>query len=73
MTKNSLESSQLQEKFGAKKKELFLVFVDLEKDFDHVPRVATQWALRSKKVPEHLIPLVMALWYLQQVLQLSLG
>ena len=28
---------QLQGKFGAKKKELFFVFVDLEKGFDRVP------------------------------------
>ena len=31
---------QLQEKFGAKKKELFLVFVDLERNFNRVPREA---------------------------------
>ena len=31
---------QLQEMFGAKKKELFVVFFDLEKAFDHVPREA---------------------------------
>ena len=31
---------QLLEKFGAKKKELFLVFDDLEKAFYHVPREA---------------------------------
>ena len=32
---------QLQEKFGAKKKEFFLVFFDLEKAFDCVPREAS--------------------------------
>ena len=60
--RNSLDSSQvsletvdvifvirqLHEKFGAKKKELFRVFFDLEKAFDHVPREAIQWALRHQ-------------------------
>ena len=49
-------------KFGAKKKELFLTFVDLEKAFDRVPREAIRWALRRQKVPERLIALVMALY-----------
>ena len=31
-------------KFGAKKKEFFLVFVDLEKAFDCVPGKAIQWS-----------------------------
>ena len=37
---------QLEEKFGAKKKELFIVLVDLEKAFDYVPSEAILWALR---------------------------
>ena len=45
-----------------KKKELFLVFVDLEKASDSVPWEAIQWALRRQKVPECLIALVMALY-----------
>ena len=53
---------QLQGKFGAKKKKLFLVFVDSEKAFDRVPREAIRWALRRQKVPERLIALVMALY-----------
>ena len=52
----------MQEKFGAKKKELFLVFVDLENTFDCVPREAIRWDLRHQKVPEHLIALVLALY-----------
>ena len=52
---------QLQEKFGTKK-ELFLIFVDLGKTFNCVPREAIRWALRRQKVPEHLIVLVMALY-----------
>ena len=43
------ELQQLQEKFRGKKKELFLVFVDLEKAFDHVPREASQWDLKRQK------------------------
>ena len=53
---------QLQEKFRAKKKELFHIFVDLEKAFDRVPREAIVWALRRQKVPERLITLIMALY-----------
>ena len=33
---------QLQKKFGAKKKKLFLVLVDVDKAFDCVPREAIQ-------------------------------
>ena len=53
---------QLQEIFGAKKKELFLVFVDLEKAFDCVLREANRRALRRPKVPQSLILLPMALY-----------
>ena len=52
----------MQEKFRAKKKELFHIFVDLEKAFDRVPREAIVWALRRQKVPERLITLIMALY-----------
>ena len=52
----------MQEKYGAKKKELFLVFVHLEKAFDCVPREAIQWALRCQKMPECFIALVTALY-----------
>ena len=44
-------------KSGAKTKELFIVFVDLEKGFDCMPREVIQLALRHEKVP-----LVMALY-----------
>ena len=39
---------QLQEKFGTK--ELFLVFVDLQKALYRVPKEAIQWALRCQQV-----------------------
>ena len=53
---------QLQEKYGAKKKKLFHIFVDLEKAFDKVPREAVTWALRRKGVPERLVRLVNMLY-----------
>ena len=52
----------LQEKFCRKKKKLYLVFVDLEKAFDKVPRKAIRWALRRQLVPEKLINQVMCLY-----------
>ena len=43
---------QLQEKYRAKKKDLWMAFVDLEKAFDRVPREVVWWALRSLGVDE---------------------
>ena len=41
---------QLQEKYLENDKELYLVFVDLEKVFDRVPRVLIESSLRRKGV-----------------------
>ena len=43
---------QLQEKYLAKNKELWMAFVDLEKAFDRVPREVVWWALRYLGVDE---------------------
>ena len=43
---------QLQKKYLAKKKDLWMAFVDLEKAFDRVPRDVVWWALRSLGVDE---------------------
>ena len=43
---------QLQEKYMENDKELYLVFVDLEKAFDRVPRVLIESSLRRKGVVE---------------------
>ena len=39
---------QLQEKYLANKKDLWIAFVDLEKAFDRVPREVIWWALRHQ-------------------------
>ena len=53
---------RLTEKFRAKNKKLFFVFVDLEKAFDRVPRRVIRFALRRKGVPEYLVNGVMSLY-----------
>ena len=54
---------QLQERYCAKSKKLYHIFVDLEKAFDRVPRKAIQWCLRRQLVPERLVQLVMATYH----------
>ena len=53
---------QLQEKSLQNKKELYHIFVDLEKAFDKVPRQAISWALRSQLVPEYLVKAAVSLY-----------
>jgi Reverse transcriptase (RNA-dependent DNA polymerase) len=52
---------QLQEKFLAKK-DLWMAFVDLEKDFDRVPREVLWWALRELGVEEGLVTVIKAMY-----------
>ena len=54
--------SRLTEKFRAKNKKLFFIFVDLEKAFDRVPRKVIRFALRWKGVAEYLVNGVMTLY-----------
>src|SRR6185436_13866391 len=49
---------QMQEKYLAKKKELWMAFVDLEKAFDRVPREVVWWALRKVGIDEWLVNVI---------------
>ena len=49
---------QLQEKYLAANKRLYMAFVDLEKAFDRVPRKVIWWALRRLGVDEWIVCLV---------------
>lgn len=48
----------LLEKAINKRSNLHMVFIDLEKAFDHIPRDLTWEALRSQLVPEKYIALI---------------
>ena len=53
---------QLQEKYLAPNKRLYIAFVDLEKAFDHVPRKVIWWALRKLGVMEKIVQLVQGMY-----------
>ena len=53
---------QMQEKYLAKKKVLWMAFVDLEKAFDRVPREVVWWALRKVGVEEWLIKVIKSMY-----------
>ena len=53
---------QVQEKFLAKKKDLWMAFVDLEKAFDRVPRDVVWWALRLLGVEKWIVNVIRAMY-----------
>ena len=53
---------QLQEKYLAAKKRLYMALVDLEKAFDRVPRKVIWWALRKLGVEEWIVRLVQGMY-----------
>ena len=52
----------MQERFLAKKKDLYATFADLEKAFDRVPRQVVTWALRKVGLEEWIIQVVKAMY-----------
>ena len=52
----------MQERFLAKKNDLYFTFVDLEKAFDRVPQQVVTWALRKVGLEEWIIRVVKAMY-----------
>src|SRR5208283_4286847 len=55
-------TSGMQERFLAKKQEVWMAFIDLEKAFDRVPREVVWWALRRLGVEEWLVKVIRAMY-----------
>ena len=53
---------QLQEKYLAANKRLYMAFIDLEKAFDRVPRKVIWWVLRKLGVEEWIVRLVQGMY-----------
>src|SRR5208282_2195717 len=53
---------QIQEKYLAQKKDLWIAFVDLEKAFDRVPREVLWWALRQSGVDEWIVRVIQSMY-----------
>ena len=49
---------QLMERYREQKKDLHIVFIDLEKAYDQVPRNVMWWVLEKHKVPTKYITLI---------------
>ena len=49
---------QLMERYREQKKDLHMVFIDLEKTYDKIPRMVMWWALEKDKVPTKYISLI---------------
>ena len=53
---------QIQEKFLAQKKDLWIAFADLEKAFNRVPRDVLWWVLRQSGVDEWIVRVIQSVY-----------
>jgi Reverse transcriptase (RNA-dependent DNA polymerase) len=49
---------QFMERYQKQKKDLHIIFIDLEKAYDKIPRNMMWWALEKKRVPKKYITLI---------------
>ena len=49
---------QVMERFREQKKDLHMVFIDLEKAYDKMPRNVMRWVLDKHKVPSKYVTLI---------------
>jgi len=53
---------QVMEKFREKKKKLCMIFIDLEKIYDRVPREVLKWTLMKKDLPKAYVNIIEAMY-----------